>query len=198
MNDEQARRRKRRRYARRTGSTTKSQHGCRRSVHSNARLGMHQRLPFFGCDRASAARPAARAAATWPPRRPCAASPRAKPGRARAASSRRPAARSRASPGSRRNAAASSAVTSILPPSGASIRIRRAWRCSLRLIPPVRNASGPAIFGVADDRMADRRHVRAQLVRAAGQRLELDPGGAVAGAVDQSASASSPEAHAPR
>ena len=32
--------------------------------------------------------------------------------------------------------------------------------------------------------MADRRHVRAQLVRAAGQRLQLDPGGAVAGAVD--------------
>ena len=43
---------------------------------------------------------------------------------------------------------------------------------------------GPAIFGVADDRMADRRHVRAQLVGAAGQRLQLDPGGAVAGAVD--------------
>ena len=43
-------------------------------------------------------------------------------------------------------------VTSILPPSGASIRIRRAWRWSLRLIPPVRNASGAAIFGIADDR----------------------------------------------
>src|SRR5436190_7005504 len=36
-----------------------------------------------------------------------------------------------------------SAVASIAPPSGASIRIRRAWRWSLRLIPPVRNASGP-------------------------------------------------------
>ena len=43
---------------------------------------------------------------------------------------------------------------------------------------------GAAIFRVADDRVADRRHVRAQLVRAAGQRLQLDPGGAVAGAVD--------------
>ena len=42
----------------------------------------------------------------------------------------------------------------------------------------------PAIFGIADDRVADRRHVRAQLVGAAGQRLQLDPGGAVAGAVD--------------
>ena len=41
-----------------------------------------------------------------------------------------------------------------------------------------------AIFAVADDRMADRRHVDAQLVGAAGERLELDPGGAVAGALD--------------
>src|SRR5829696_3212383 len=35
-----------------------------------------------------------------------------------------------------------SAVTSMTP-SGASMRIRRAWRWSLRLIPPVRKASGP-------------------------------------------------------
>ena len=41
-----------------------------------------------------------------------------------------------------------------------------------------------AIFAVADDRMADRRHVDAQLVRAAGERLEFDPGGTIAGAVD--------------
>ena len=41
-----------------------------------------------------------------------------------------------------------------------------------------------AIFAVADDRMADRRHVDAKLVGAAGERLELDPGGAVAGALD--------------
>ena len=41
-----------------------------------------------------------------------------------------------------------------------------------------------AIFAVADDRMADRRHVDAQLVGAAGERLQLDPGGAVAGALD--------------
>src|SRR5690348_201771 len=43
-----------------------------------------------------------------------------------------------------------------------------------------------AVLGVPDDRMADRRHVRTQLVRAAGQRLELDPGRPVAGAVDHS------------
>ena len=60
-----------------------------------------------------------------------------------AAEHRPPAHRSPASQGSPRNAAASSAVTSIVPPSGASILIRRAWRWSLRLIPPVRNASGP-------------------------------------------------------
>ena len=42
-----------------------------------------------------------------------------------------------------------------------------------------------AIFGVADDRVAERRHMRAQLVGAAGQRLKLEPGGAVAGAFDQ-------------
>src|SRR5690606_30991744 len=41
-----------------------------------------------------------------------------------------------------------------------------------------------AVLAVADDRMADRRHVHAQLVRAAGQRLQLDPGGTVAGAID--------------
>src|SRR4029079_18214189 len=35
--------------------------------------------------------------------------------------------------------AGSSAVTSILPPSGPLIRIRRACRWSLRLMPPVRN-----------------------------------------------------------
>ena len=43
-----------------------------------------------------------------------------------------------------------------------------------------------AIFGIADDRMADCRHVRAKLVRSPGQRLKLDPGGAIAGAVDLS------------
>jgi hypothetical protein len=32
--------------------------------------------------------------------------------------------------------------------------------------------------------VADRRHVDAQLMGAPGQRLELDPGGAVAGALD--------------
>ncbi len=33
--------------------------------------------------------------------------------------------------------------TSILSPSGWSTRMRRAWRCILQLMPPVRNASGP-------------------------------------------------------
>src|SRR5690606_11225721 len=42
----------------------------------------------------------------------------------------------------------------------------------------------PAIFAVADDRMADGEHVDAKLVGAPGQRLEQDEGGAVAGAVD--------------
>src|SRR5690606_25163287 len=42
----------------------------------------------------------------------------------------------------------------------------------------------PTVLAVADDRVADRRHVHAQLMSAAGQRLQLDPGGAVAGAVD--------------
>ena len=43
---------------------------------------------------------------------------------------------------------------------------------------------GPAIFGIADDRMPDRRHVRAKLVGAPGERLELDPRRAIAGNVD--------------
>ena len=43
---------------------------------------------------------------------------------------------------------------------------------------------GPAVFAIADDGMADRRHVDAQLVGAACERLELNPGGAVAGPVD--------------
>src|SRR4029079_4095422 len=42
----------------------------------------------------------------------------------------------------------------------------------------------PAILRVAHDRMPDRRHVRPQLVRSPRQWLELDPGGAVAGAID--------------
>src|SRR6185369_4627970 len=40
-----------------------------------------------------------------------------------------------------------------------------------------------AVFAVAHDGVADRRHVDAQLVGAAGQRLEFHPGGAVARAV---------------
>ena len=44
----------------------------------------------------------------------------------------------------------------------------------------------PAIFPIPDDRVADRRHVRAQLVRASGQRLQFDPRRAIARAVDQS------------
>src|SRR5690606_20752989 len=42
----------------------------------------------------------------------------------------------------------------------------------------------PAIFAVAHDRMPDGGHVHAELVGAAGERLQLDPGGAVAGAID--------------
>ena len=42
----------------------------------------------------------------------------------------------------------------------------------------------PAIFAIADDRVADRRHMDTQLVGATGQRLKLDPGGAVAGLID--------------
>ncbi len=38
----------------------------------------------------------------------------------------------------------------------------------------------PAVLAVADDRVADRRHVDAQLVGAAGERLEFDPRGAAA------------------
>ena len=35
----------------------------------------------------------------------------------------------------------------------------------------------PAVLAVAHDRVADRRHVRAQLVRAPGERFELHPRG---------------------
>ncbi len=41
-----------------------------------------------------------------------------------------------------------------------------------------------AIFSVADDRMSDRRHMDAQLVRAPGQRLKFDPRRAVPRALD--------------
>src|SRR5690242_11393485 len=44
---------------------------------------------------------------------------------------------------------------------------------------------GPAIFRIADDRMPDRGHMRAQLVRSPGQRLKLEPCRAVAGPVDE-------------
>ena len=53
---------------------------------------------------------------------------------------------------------------------------------------------GSAIFTVADDGMADRRHMHAQLVGAARQRLQLDPGGAVAGAVDNAVAGAGSEA----
>ena len=42
----------------------------------------------------------------------------------------------------------------------------------------------PAVLAVADDGMADRRHVHAQLVGTARHRLKFHPGGAVACAVD--------------
>src|SRR3546814_6633663 len=37
----------------------------------------------------------------------------------------------------------------------------------------------PTIFAVADDRMADRRHMNAQLLPAPGERLKLEAGGAI-------------------
>ena len=43
---------------------------------------------------------------------------------------------------------------------------------------------GAAVFAVAHDGMADGGHVDAELVGAAGQRLQFDPDGAVSGAVD--------------
>ncbi len=48
---------------------------------------------------------------------------------------------------------------------------------------------GPAVLAVADDRVADRRHVDAQLVGPPGQRLQLDPAGTVPGAVDHAIAA---------
>src|SRR3546814_13926435 len=47
----------------------------------------------------------------------------------------------------------------------------------------------PTIFAVADDRMADRRHMNAQLMRAPGEGLKLDPGGAIARAFDHAVAA---------
>src|SRR3546814_20757845 len=38
----------------------------------------------------------------------------------------------------------------------------------------------PPIFAVADDRLADRRHMNAQLMRAPGEGPKLEPGGAIA------------------
>ena len=43
---------------------------------------------------------------------------------------------------------------------------------------------GTTIFGVAYDRVANGSHVRPQLVRPAGKRLQLDPGRAIPGMVD--------------
>ena len=121
------------------------------------------------------------------------------PGRSgRAAACRPPSDRSPASPGSRRNGRASSAVTSIVPPSGRVDLEAPRVEVKLAADPAGQERFGPAIFGVADDRMADRRHVRAQLVRAAGQRLQLDPGGAVAGAVDHPPAGLRRQAHVPR
>src|SRR5579864_7306168 len=44
---------------------------------------------------------------------------------------------------------------------------------------------GPAIFGIADDRVADKGHVRPKLVGPAGKRLQLDPGRAIARSIDE-------------
>jgi hypothetical protein len=78
----------------------------------------------------------------------------------------------------------SSAVTSSFPPPG--MVDDQAARVEVHLAADRAGQERllPAVLAVADDRVADRRHVDAQLVGAAGQRLQLDPGGAVAGAVD--------------
>ncbi len=44
---------------------------------------------------------------------------------------------------------------------------------------------GTAVLAVAEDRRTEGRHVRPQLVGAAGERFEREPGGAAAGVVDE-------------
>ena len=52
--------------------------------------------------------------------------------------------------------------------------------------PAGKKSLGPAIFGIANDRVTERSHVRAQLVSSASQGLELDPGCPISSAIDES------------
>ena len=71
----------------------------------------------------------------------------------------------------------SGAVTSTVPPRGCGTAMRRASRCSRFCMPP---GKLPVllleIFRIADDRMSDMRHVGAQLMRTARDRLQRHPG----------------------
>jgi hypothetical protein len=50
---------------------------------------------------------------------------------------------------------------------------------------PARKESlGATVFCVTNNRMTDRRHVGAELVRSAGKRLKLDPGSPIASSID--------------
>ena len=69
----------------------------------------------------------------------------------------------------------SGAVTSSQWPFGWRMRRLRAWSIRRFGISPWLARRLAAVFAVADDRRADRGHVRAQLVGAAGQRHQRDP-----------------------
>ncbi len=152
--------------------------GCRHSASSS----LTAASPWFA-SRARAARRAAPAAAPWPPPRP----PPLASGAALALTVTSASASGSVEPQHRQ------ALGEMRRQLGGDVDLAAVGRVDpdaprmeveLAADPAGQERLGPAIFGVADDRMADRRHVRAQLVGAAGQRLQLDPGGAVAGAVD--------------
>jgi hypothetical protein len=71
--------------------------------------------------------------------------------------------------------------------NGAALGVRKRHPAGMQvqlLRHAVGHLGGVAIFSVADDRMADQRHVRAQLVLAAGDGLQADPGHRRRGLVD--------------
>ncbi len=81
------------------------------------------------------------------------------------------------------------------PPAGGRMRQRDRARVQVQLAAdPAAELRAPAVaavllaaaavLAVADDRVADRRHLGAELVGAAGDRLERQPGGAAGGGVD--------------
>ena len=71
----------------------------------------------------------------------------------------------------------SGAETSMIPPRGCGTAMRRAKRCSFCWMPP---GNFPVldveVFRIADDGVADMRHVGAQLMGASRHRLERQPG----------------------